>query len=255
MKAKTSFSLLLTILFTVILFAANASAIFACGCRNQNTGRSNSQNSLDWQGLYVGIEPCKKCEKTKVSIQINYDSTFSMQTLEVGKSSEIKEVSGKFSWDNGGQIIQLKLPKGTKKYFVGENTLTLLDKKNRRVKSKQSEYYVLHKKTNETHKTVNEITGKYWKLIELNGQKIGFNENFDKNLNDKNLNKEPNFNKEPHIILNAENNMITGHGGCNGFVGSYELQDGNRIKFYQVVSTMMACLDMEVEFQLLKILT
>ena len=229
MQTKTLFFLLVA-----VIFAANTSKMLACGCAKKHAG-DNSQNSLDWQGRYVGVEPCEKCEETKVSIQINHDLTFSMQILEVGKSNEIKEVKGEFFWDKKGQIIQLKLPTVTKKYLVGENILTLLDNKNKPVTNQQAERFVLNKL-----ETTNEITGKYWKLIELNGRKVEF--------------REGGFSKEPHLILRAEN-QISGHGGCNGFHGIYDLQAGHRIRFSQVASTLMACLDMEVEEQFFQILT
>ena len=87
--------------------------------------------------------------------------------------------------------------------------------------------------------TANEITGKYWKLIELNGKKIEWTED---------------TKREPHIILKADN-KVNGHGGCNGFHGSFEMQAGNRIKFSQVASTLMACLNMEIEDQFFKSLS
>ena len=84
-----------------------------------------------------------------------------------------------------------------------------------------------------------DITEKYWKLIELNSKKIEWRDS---------------SNKEPHIILKAENNVI-GHGSCNNFQGKYELQEGNHIIFFQVVTTLMACIDMEIENQFFTILS
>ena len=83
----------------------------------------------------------------------------------------------------------------------------------------------------------NAITEKYWKLIELNGDAIDVQ----------------NQNREPHIILKAEDKRLNGTGGCNTFNGSYELENATlKIKFSQVISTMMACMDMEVESKMLK---
>jgi len=45
---------------------------------------------------------------------------------------------------------------------------------------------------------------------------------------------------EPHFILNSETRRISGSGGCNRLTGSYEL-NGDRLKFSQMVGTMMAC--------------
>lgn len=45
----------------------------------------------------------------------------------------------------------------------------------------------------------------------------------------------------------TKDNKLQGNGGCNTLTGSYELMDGNRIKFSGVASTMMACPEMTTE--------
>lgn len=82
-----------------------------------------------------------------------------------------------------------------------------------------------------------QITGKYWKLVEINGQPF-----------------TGGTNKEPYIILKVEDHRVNGTGGCNAFSGGYALQAGNRITFSQIVSTEMACPDMAIESSLLKVL-
>lgn len=85
-----------------------------------------------------------------------------------------------------------------------------------------------------------EITEKYWKLIEINGQKVTA-ENFAA--------------KEPHLILKKEENRVNGNGGCNSFFGTYELQANvNRISFSKIGSTRMACLKPTVENDFFKVL-
>ncbi|MBT2621063.1 MULTISPECIES: META domain-containing protein [Chryseobacterium] len=87
-----------------------------------------------------------------------------------------------------------------------------------------------------TSKTVqqsnNDITGKTWKLTEINGQPI-------KLKNPKN---------NPYFSLNTTDMRYEGNAGCNGVGGSFEIkQDIMRIKFNQGMSTMMACEDLETE--------
>ncbi|OYX80948.1 MAG: hypothetical protein B7Y83_17840 [Flavobacteriales bacterium 32-34-25] len=85
-----------------------------------------------------------------------------------------------------------------------------------------------------------EIVEKYWKLIEIRGQKVTA-ENF--------------VTKEPHLILKKADNRVTGNGGCNSFFGTYELQtDANRISFSKMGSTRMACLKPTVENEFLNVL-
>ena len=83
-------------------------------------------------------------------------------------------------------------------------------------------------KTSETVMNT-ELLETYWKVVEINGQAVV---------------NPPANQKEAHIILTKEGNRLQGSGGCNNLMGSYELMEGNRIKFSGVASTMMACPDM-----------
>jgi heat shock protein HslJ len=80
-----------------------------------------------------------------------------------------------------------------------------------------------------------ELLGTYWKVVEINGQAVT---------------NPPANQKEAHIILNKEGNRLQGSGGCNSLMGSFEVMEGNRIKFTGVASTMMACPDMAIESEL-----
>lgn len=94
-------------------------------------------------------------------------------------------------------------------------------------------------KTKKVEKTF-EITEKYWKLIEINGQKVT---------------AENATAKEPHLILKSEENRVNGNGGCNSFFGTYELQaNTNRISFSKMGSTRMACMGVNVEDDFLNVL-
>jgi heat shock protein HslJ len=72
----------------------------------------------------------------------------------------------------------------------------------------------------------------YWVLTELEGKPVAAAKEGSK----------PNF-----IYFNATKKRVSVSGGCNIMGGSYELMDGNRIKFSQMMSTMMACPDMAAE--------
>jgi heat shock protein HslJ len=57
-------------------------------------------------------------------------------------------------------------------------------------------------------------------------------------LGDKNITPDPQHG--PHITLNPEQHRVTGSAGCNRLTGGYMLE-GNRLKFHQIATTMMAC--------------
>jgi len=93
--------------------------------------------------------------------------------------------------------------------------------------------------TSLTHQQSESITEKYWKLIELNGNPID----------------EEKLNRPAFITLKNEENRVTGNGGCNTLAGSYELDAvAKRLKFSKMITTQMACLNMEVEFEMNKVL-
>ncbi len=74
--------------------------------------------------------------------------------------------------------------------------------------------------------------GTYWMLAELNGQPV----------------TAPKEGEKPsYIYFDAAKKRVSVSGGCNIMGGSYELSEGNRIKFGQMMSTMMACPDMSLE--------
>ena len=88
--------------------------------------------------------------------------------------------------------------------------------------------------------TSNMLTGKKWILKELNGTPI--------------TDTSSSADKKPiYLQFNDTAKTMNGFGGCNGYGGNYELKEGNRIQFSQVVSTMMACEKTETENQLFKV--
>jgi len=78
----------------------------------------------------------------------------------------------------------------------------------------------------------------HWKLIGVMGKAVVENTN----------------EREAYIILKLENNRLQGFGGCNVLMGSYGLEQGNKIAFFKVASTMMACPRLADESAFLKVL-
>jgi len=85
-----------------------------------------------------------------------------------------------------------------------------------------------------------EITGTYWRLTELKGKPVKPPATPEK--------------KEVHIKLIKEGNRLEGFAGCNGFGGQFELQDSSRIRFSNIMGTMMACSDLDTENKLFDVL-
>lgn len=64
----------------------------------------------------------------------------------------------------------------------------------------------------------------YWKLLRLGSAAVTVTDNH----------------PEPHFILHPDDHRVSGSGGCNRIVGSYELE-GDRLKFSRMAGTMRAC--------------
>lgn len=196
----------------------------------------NSQNSLDWAGIYRGILPAASGEGIKTEITLNPDQTYILVHQYLGKSKEQFIAMGSFTWDDNGSKITLKPDSGGdgNHYLVGENQLFQLDKQGNRVTTELADHYILKKDFPD-----NEIRGKYWKLIELKGAPVS---------------KSEFTGVEVHFMMNAEENRISGNGGCNSFNGQFELLEGNRIRFSKMATTMMACPNPESEGAFFKVL-
>ena len=107
----------------------------------------NSQNSLDWAGVYEGITPCADCEGIKTILELKNDKTYILSQTYLGKpegENEIKQ-TGTFSWDNTGSKVLLKTENGTLQYKVGENQMWMLDMGGNMVEGEMAELYLLKK--------------------------------------------------------------------------------------------------------------
>lgn len=69
-------------------------------------------------------------------------------------------------------------------------------------------------------------------------------------VNDKKLNASDFTKGLPRFEFNTSENRLTGHGGCNNFNGTIEVQ-GRKIKTGRFMSTKMACPNLDTENQLL----
>ena len=231
---------LLIVVFVTGLFACNSQSKTINGNKevivsNTPHNADNSMNLLDWDGDYYGILPCADCEGIETTITLSKNLTFKNQASYLGKLNAHFSSTGTFSWNDKGKIITFNNNEKSivpNKFMVGENKLTQLDLNGNIITGALAEKYQLKK-------VQSEITEKYWKLIEIKGSSIS---------------SEAILNKEPHLIIKKESRSISGNGGCNAFFGSYELKEGNQISFSKIGATEMACLNMEIEMELFKVL-
>lgn len=186
----------------------------------------SSRNSLDWAGTYKGVLPCADCEGIETTVTLRSDGTYSSQSRYLDENGPTIAEEGRFTWSDDGGVVSWSGEEPAR-YSVGENRLVRLDLDGSAIDGALAEHYVLTKVTASIVET-------YWKLVELRGQPV------------------PGLEREPHLILKAEDGRVTGFGGCNTFSGDYTLDEArSRISFGQLISTQKACssgMDVERKF-------
>ena len=191
------------------------------------TTADNSMTSIDWAGIYQGVLPCADCEGIKTQIVLNKDLSYALETSYIGKNEKVFKTQGTFKWDENGSKITLD-NENKQIYQVGENRIFHLDKDGNRITGDLADKYIMEKENIE-------LTGKYWKLVKLNGKPV-----------------EP-LEREAFMSFTAEENRVHGNSSCNKFNGKYELLDGNRIKFSPFAMTKMACISNNIEGEFMQI--
>ncbi|MGY6520661.1 MAG: copper resistance protein NlpE N-terminal domain-containing protein [Mongoliitalea sp.] len=185
----------------------------------------NSRTSLDWNGTYKGILPCADCEGIETKITIKSDGAFERSLNYLGKEDGIFFDRGTFEWDELGRSILLVSENGdSQAYQVGENVLFHLDQEGNKITGDLASMYRLEKSFADFA-----LENKRWVLIELRGNPV----------------QQSNDQKEAFLFFENETNRFYGNTGCNSINGGYEIEEGNRMTFGNVASTMMACPNME----------
>lgn len=218
------------ILILVLLFIGIASCKSTKKAQTNDLKNTadNSMTSIDWVGTYQGILPCADCEGIQTQLVLKKDLSYVIETRYKGKDEKVFQSKGAFKWDESGGKITLD---NTEKqmYQVGENQLFHLDKNGNRITGDLADNYIMKKDKIE-------ITGKYWKLVRLNGKPVEV------------------ATREPFMRFIAEDNRVNGNSSCNTFNGKYELLEGNRIKFPPFAMTKMACIGNSIETEFMQVL-
>ena len=185
----------------------------------------NSNNSLDWNGIYQGTIPCADCEGIKTKITLSKNGTYKRSMEYLGKSDKPSTDVGSIKWYENGSKIILSSDSGTsQKYQVGENILFQLDKDGNRITGDLADKYKLMKNYSDSN-----LENKTWVLTEMMGQAI--NTNSDE--------------KKITLTFSSADGVLSGYNGCNQFSGGYELMSGNRYKSGPFANTLMACENMD----------
>lgn len=188
---------------------------------------------------FTGTLPCADCPGIRYQLDLMPDKTFaSCMTYEERNASLGDHGHWRLSDDGKVLVMEGSQPETTDQYAVRDpSTLRKLDAEGHEIESKLN--YDLRRApkfvpiaacgTSNVH-----LENTKWRL---------------KKLGDAPVKSAPEQ-QEAYFVLSSENHRVSGSGGCNRLMGSYEL-NGDRLTFNQMASTMMACIkgmDTEKEF-------
>ncbi|EIM75012.1 lipoprotein [Nitritalea halalkaliphila LW7] len=101
--------------------------------------------ALDYAGTYKGTLPCADCAGIQTVLQISQDGTYVKQLTYEGKSEEVFESKGTYTWNDMGNTITLEGEDAPNQYFVAEGMLHHLDAEGNRIQGQLAPYYILRK--------------------------------------------------------------------------------------------------------------
>lgn len=103
-----------------------------------------AENSLDFEGRYLGTLPCTDCDGVKTEIFVNENKTYKKSVSYMGKSDSLQTEEGK--WTIKGSVLNLRNQLNAfQMYFVGENYLQQLDSAGKKIGGESAEKYILKK--------------------------------------------------------------------------------------------------------------
>jgi copper homeostasis protein (lipoprotein) len=203
----------------------------AIGCQGPNNATvakqakvsgDNSRNALDWNGTYVADLPCADCPGIRSVLTLMDDEHYEMRWVYLERGDSVFVEKGTFTWDSTGSIIQLS--EGAQQtYQVGENQLFHLDGDGKRITGDLASHFIFNKKEIGFNHTP-------WRLVQVNNV----------------LRSDYPTSQDPYIQFLEE--RVVGSGGCNRISGTFQTHNTNGLTFGAIVSTRMACPEMQLEF-------
>ena len=200
---------------------------------NRETALSNLPAS------FAGTLPCADCPGIRYRLDLMPDKTFtSCMTYEERNTRFGDHGHWRLSDDGKVLILEGSDAGAVDQYAVRDaNTLRKLDAEGHEIESKLN--YDLARAPKFVPISVCgtssvDLENTNWRLKQLGDAPV----------------KSAAQQEEAYFVLNSENHRVSGSGGCNRLMGSYEL-NGDRLTFNQMASTMMACtkgMDTEKKF-------
>jgi len=104
----------------------------------------NSQNSLDYAGIYEGTIPCADCSGIDIVITLDNQGNYTKKMTYQGKEpNNVFTTKGTYKWNDAGNKITLMAESDPDIYQVGENQLIMLDENGDKITGEFANMYVL----------------------------------------------------------------------------------------------------------------
>lgn len=177
--------------------------------------------------MYQGVLPCADCQGIKTTLSLFPENQYQLSRVYLGKSEEVFRSTGVFNADIKKNIIRLErsATAGPTAYKMQEGSLLQLDINEKEITGDMASRYKLVKLNIG-------LLDRKWILTEINGKAVQ---------------KTESMREMPFLLLSWKEERASGFAGCNTIGGRFELGNGNRIRFSELLSTLMACPDMELE--------
>jgi heat shock protein HslJ len=222
-----------------ILLLACALWFSACKSSNDSTAKplsdgQNKKGTAGWPGMYQGVLPCADCQGIQTTLSLFPDNKYQISRVYLGKSEEVFRSNGAFTSDTKLNIIRLErsATEGPSSYKLQEGSLFQLDMNEKVIAGDMASRYKLVRLNTD-------LLDRKWILTEINGKAVQ---------------KTEGMREMPFLLLSWKDERASGFAGCNTMGGRFELGNGNRIHFSELLSTLMACPDLELENEFKQVL-
>jgi copper homeostasis protein (lipoprotein) len=177
---------------------------------------------------FTGTIPCADCPGILYQVNLNADHTFTSRMTYEERNTSFDD-RGQWEISNDGKSVVLHGGRGSTQKFALQvvETLRMLDAEGNEIKSTLN--YELRRAPDfapldgggAADATLENTP---WKLTGLGNSSV----------------TAPSPQREAYLLLDPRDHRVSGSGGCNRLMGSYEL-NGEQLKFGQMAGTMMAC--------------
>ena len=193
-------------------------------------------NAMHYLGMYKGIISRKNKGKTATVLELSEVFVYTISADTLDKDKEVIE-KGTFRWLADGKSILLTSDNGIEMEFrVRKDKLTLISNSEEMVFEKMKSSEVITMESEATAAALISFIDQKWNITSIDNKPI----------NAKGIKKD-------YYVVFGKNRKFQAFAGCNKIGGDFTLQK-EKINIRNIVSTEMACAEMEIENTLIKTL-